>query len=117
MWGLEGKVALVPGAGRGIGRAFALALGSEGARMVLNDVDRAPADQTADEVRQRGGEAAAIAGSVREHVSKFIVADDVVLEDRSAEIVRLAVEGPEAPAILAVATGTTAPPTTDAASS
>ena len=41
---LEGQVALVSGSGRGIGREIALKLASEGARVVINDLDQAPAE-------------------------------------------------------------------------
>ena len=54
---LEGKVALITGSGRGIGRAIALKLASEGARVVVNDLDAAPGDAVADEIRAAGGEA------------------------------------------------------------
>lgn len=61
---LEGKVALVTGSGRGIGRATALKLVAEGARLVINDLDAEPANELVDEIRARGGEAVACIGSV-----------------------------------------------------
>jgi 3-oxoacyl-[acyl-carrier protein] reductase len=61
---LDGKVALVSGAGRGIGRATALKLASEGARLVVNDLDEAPARETASAIEQQGGAAALCIGSV-----------------------------------------------------
>ncbi|MEN6542092.1 SDR family NAD(P)-dependent oxidoreductase [Parvibaculum sp.] len=63
---LEGKVALVSGSGRGIGRALALKLASEGARVVINDMDPEPAQETVEEIRRGGGEATACVGSVTE---------------------------------------------------
>ena len=63
---LEGKVALVSGAGRGIGRAIGLKLAAEGARVVLSDLDNEPLQDTIDEINQAGGKAVACAGSVTE---------------------------------------------------
>jgi NAD(P)-dependent dehydrogenase (short-subunit alcohol dehydrogenase family) len=65
---LDGKVAIVTGAGRGIGREHALALAREGARVIVNDLggsaagegsDQTPAQQVADEISSAGGEATA----------------------------------------------------------
>ena len=61
---LDGKVALVSGSGRGIGRAIALKLASEGARVVVNDLDAAPAEETAAAIRDAGGQAVTCVGSV-----------------------------------------------------
>lgn len=61
---LQGKTALVTGAGRGIGRAIALKLAGEGARVALNDLDEAPAQEVAAEIEALGGEAMAMAGDV-----------------------------------------------------
>jgi 3-oxoacyl-[acyl-carrier protein] reductase len=61
---LEGKVALITGSGRGIGRCIALKLASEGARVVVNDLDQAPADEVVALIRSQGGEAVACVGSV-----------------------------------------------------
>jgi len=63
---LDGRVALVSGSGRGIGREIALKLASEGARLVINDLDADPANETAEAIRAAGGEAVVCAGSVTE---------------------------------------------------
>lgn len=61
---LEGKAAIVTGSGRGIGQAVALKLASEGARLVINDLDEEPAQAVAAQIRGAGGEAVVCAGSV-----------------------------------------------------
>jgi len=55
---------LVTGSGRGIGRAVALKLAREGARLVVNDLDGEPGDAVAAEIAVGGGEAVAVNGSV-----------------------------------------------------
>ncbi|MGV2862043.1 SDR family NAD(P)-dependent oxidoreductase [Achromobacter sp. ESBL13] len=61
---LEGKVALVSGSGRGIGQEIALKLAREGARVIVNDLDDGPAQDTVTRIRQAGGQAHACPGSV-----------------------------------------------------
>eukprot|EP01136_Pigoraptor_vietnamica_P000171 Opistho-1_new@25129 len=63
---LDGKVAIVSGSGRGIGREIALKLASDGARIVINDLDAVPAEQTVRDIQAAGGEATACVGSVIE---------------------------------------------------
>ena len=58
MKGLEGKVAIVTGAGGGFGRAISLRFVQEGARVVLGDV--VPTEALADELKGRGGEALSV---------------------------------------------------------
>ena len=63
---LDGRVALVSGSGRGIGREIVLKLASEGARVVVNDLDADPANEAAEAIRAAGSEAVVCAGSVTE---------------------------------------------------
>ena len=68
MGALEGRVAIITGAGRGLGREHALLFAAEGAKVVVNDrggandgvgVDESPANQVVAEIRAAGGEAVA----------------------------------------------------------
>lgn len=70
---LDGKVAIVTGAGRGIGREEALALAAEGAKVIVNDMggdwngvgaDQRPAAEVCEEIAARGGEAVPNYGNV-----------------------------------------------------
>src|SRR6267378_4322913 len=80
---LDGKAALVTGAGRGIGRGIALALAKAGAKVVVNDLgtslsgegtETLPADQVVDEILTNGGEAVTNRGNV----AKFDDATEMV---------------------------------------
>jgi NAD(P)-dependent dehydrogenase (short-subunit alcohol dehydrogenase family) len=68
MGALDGRIAIITGAGRGLGREHALLFAQEGAKVVVNDLggnidgsgdDRAPAQLVVDEIKEMGGEAVA----------------------------------------------------------
>src|SRR5438132_4413602 len=61
---LEGKVASITGSGRGIGAAAAKLFAAEGASVLVSDLDQAPAEETAEAIRQAGGKASVLAGDV-----------------------------------------------------
>lgn len=80
MGALDGKVAIVTGAGRGIGRGEAVALALEGAAVVVNDVEGDVAKAVVDEIEAAGGRAEA-------------TADDVASWDGARSLVAAAVDG------------------------
>ncbi|BDH58554.1 SDR family NAD(P)-dependent oxidoreductase [Tsukamurella sp. PLM1] len=61
---LDGKVALITGSGRGIGREIALKLAADGASIVVNDLDPDPAAETVAAIEAVGARAVAVPGSV-----------------------------------------------------
>lgn len=75
---LQGKVALVTGGGSGLGRAMCVRLATEGARVVVADLDHAAASDTVGSIVAAGGEAVAMQGDVsrREDVAR-LAADTV----------------------------------------
>ena len=62
---MQGKIALVTGSGQGIGRAVAVRLAQEGAKVIVNDLhDDSRAEQTLADVRAAGGDGCIVAGDV-----------------------------------------------------
>ena len=73
--GMQGKVAIVTGAGRGLGRAESLELALQGVRVVVNDFEPGPADAVVGEIEDAGGEATAHTGDVADwDTAKALVA-------------------------------------------
>lgn len=63
------KSILISGAGRGLGRALALTLASQGAKLALNDLTPVNLDETIELVRQRGGEVIEVLGDVSQKMA------------------------------------------------
>jgi len=93
---LDGRVAVVTGAGRGIGRAHALLLAAEGASVVVNDLggsntgegsDAGPAQQVVDEIRAAGGTAVASTDDVADWAGAQALVDRAVSEFGRLEVV------------------------------
>ena len=76
----DNRVVVITGSGRGIGAATAARFASEGAAVVVSDMDAAPAEETAEKIRKAGGKAAAISCDVTQRESVEALIDAAVRE-------------------------------------
>ncbi len=83
---LSRRVALVTGAGGGLGRSHAMALAKRGARVVVNDLSAAGAEAVAAEIVAAGGEAIACACSVTDRPAVFAMVEETVARWGSIDI-------------------------------
>ena len=65
----DGRVAIVTGSGRGLGREYAVSLGRLGAAVVVNSTKEKTAQSTAEEIIRAGGTAVAVVGSVADRLT------------------------------------------------
>ena len=84
---VDGRVAIVTGAGNGLGRLYALKLAERGASVVVNDVQRAAAEAVVDEIRAAGGTAVADVNSVATPEGGQSIVDAAVRELGGLDIV------------------------------
>jgi 3-oxoacyl-[acyl-carrier protein] reductase len=75
---LKDKVAIITGAGRGLGKEFALRFASEGARLLLPDISLERAQETAKTINAKGGEAHAMLTDISDEKSTQKMADEVI---------------------------------------
>ena len=89
---LDNKVAIVTGSGRGIGRAIAVKLASEGAKVVVNDLDDAPAKETQNIIQEQGHEVYLFIGDVTDEDfgDRFVSMDNVYDQELRSEFLKLA---------------------------
>lgn len=92
----DGRTAVITGAGRGLGRDYALLLGSRGAKVVVNDpgvsrhgegFDAGPAEEVAEEIRAAGGQAVANTDTVATPEGGAAIVDTALTEFGSVDIV------------------------------
>ena len=75
---LKDKVAIITGAGRGLGKAFALRFADEGAKLLLPDIGLERAQETAKEIKAKGGEAYAMPADISDEKATLKIADEVM---------------------------------------
>lgn len=78
MFDLKNKIALVTGSRRGMGKSHAIALASQGAKVVVTDIDEKECQAVADEIKSKGGEAVAFKLDVSNKAEVNAVFDEVV---------------------------------------
>nr|HID58806.1 SDR family oxidoreductase [Desulfobacterales bacterium] len=80
------KVVIITGAGRGIGQVMAVGFAAEGASVLINEIDRGPAEETLGKIKDKGGIAAISIGSVtdRDYVESMV--DHAVKEFGTVDI-------------------------------
>ncbi len=83
---LKDKVAIVTGAGRGIGEGIALRFAEEGAKLVVNDVNEADVNRTVETIRSQGGQAVSVIGSVASRPVAQKMVDTAVKEFGTVDI-------------------------------
>jgi NAD(P)-dependent dehydrogenase (short-subunit alcohol dehydrogenase family) len=83
---LKDKVAIVTGAGRGIGEGIALRFAEEGATLIVNDVSEADASRTAEAIKNKGGQAVVVIGSVASRQVAQKMVDTAVKEFGAVDI-------------------------------
>jgi NAD(P)-dependent dehydrogenase (short-subunit alcohol dehydrogenase family) len=75
---LDGKTAIITGAGGGLGRAHALYLAERGVRVAVNDVSADAAERVVQEIAENGGTAMAVAASVTDEAAVGAIVDAVL---------------------------------------
>ena len=83
---LEGKVAIVTGAGRGIGKGIALAFAKEGARLVIADINAKTCEEVADDIRKMGKKALVVLCNVGDEEQVKRMVEEAVTNFGSVDI-------------------------------